>query len=82
MLEKFDQTAIVIVEITEEGKAIETQYVTIGVVGKNINQNEIKEDALNYVNTTGKKEVKATFFADNGQYKTFIDTNLANFAKK
>lgn len=82
MLEKFDQTAIVIVEITEEGKAIETQYVTIGVVGKNIDKCEIGIDALNYVNATGKKKVKEIIIANNEQYRTFLETNFASFVKK
>lgn len=82
MLEKFNQTAIIIIEITNEGKAPETRYVTIGVIGENSDKNELGKEALNYINTNGKKEVKEVIIADGDKYKEFIETNLANFANK
>ena len=48
-MEKFNQTAIVIVEINEKGKAPKTRYVTIGIIGESLDTTELGVDALKYV---------------------------------
>lgn len=80
MINKFDQTAIVIVEVTEEGKSPDLKYVTIGNIGRNATDAEFAEEALNYIKSAGKKEVKAVVFANNEQYRIFIENNIHNLA--
>ncbi len=79
MIPHFNQTAIVIVEVTEKDKSPDIKYVTIGINGGNVTKAEIAEDALNYIKSDGKKEVKEVFLANNESYRTFIEKNLTDY---
>lgn len=73
-MDNFNQTAIVIVEINEEGKAPETRYVTIGIIGECADSTELGIDALAYLeSTTGIKTIKEIIVADSDKYKLFIE---------
>ncbi len=57
-IKQFDSTAIVVVEINNEGKAPETKYITIGTIGKTTEE-ELGKDALSYLKEEkGKKRGK------------------------
>lgn len=73
MLDTFNQTAVVIVEVTEKGKRPELKYVTIGNIGKSATEEEFAKDALDYIKCDGTMEVKAVVFADSEKYRTFIE---------
>lgn len=76
-MNSFNQTAIVIVEINEEGKAPETRYVTIGIAGEHIDTTALGIDALEYLkSTTGIKTVKEIIVADSDKYKLFIEQSF------
>ena len=75
-MERFNQTSIVIVEITPENKAPEIQYVTIGSMGKKTSDLELAKEALKYVTVKGLKEVKQIIVADSDDYKHFLERNV------
>lgn len=78
MIDKFNQTAVVIVEVTEKGKRPELKYVTIGNIGKNATEAEFAKDALDYIKCDGTMEVKEVVFADSEKYRTFIEDSMLN----
>lgn len=75
------QTAIVIIEIARNDAPPEIQYITMGIVGRISSEEEIANDALNYLNTTtGIKTVKQVIIANNEQYRAFLANNIQDFA--
>ena len=76
-MEKFNHTAIVIVEINEKEKAPETRYVTIGIIGESLDTTELGVDALKYLSSiTGTKTVKDVLVADSDRYQEFLEQSI------
>ena len=80
---KFNQTAIVIVEINEKGKALETRYVTIGIIGKCLDTTELGIEALEYLKSiNGIKTVKDIIVADSDKYQEFLEHSIKSGLNK
>lgn len=78
-IKQFDSTAIVVVEINNEGKAPETKYITIGTIGKTTEE-ELGKDALSYLKEEkGKKEVKKIFYADSEKYRKYLENAIKEY---
>ena len=75
-MEKFNQAAIVAIEIQEEGKVPKTQYVTIGGMGSSMEQNELEELALYEVKSVGTRTLKEIIKVDPEEYQEFIEHYL------
>ena len=74
---EFDKTAIVIVEVQEDNKAPLLKYITIGILGS-ASEETIRNDALNYVDTAGKKTIRAVLLGDGREYMEYINNAIKN----
>lgn len=82
-MEKFNQTAVVIVEINEKEKAPETRYVTIGIMGKCLDATELGIEALEYLKSiNGIKTVKDIIVADSDKYQEFLEHSIKSGLQK
>lgn len=82
MRQKFSQTAIVIIKITRQNNSEEIKYVTIGNIGRELSESELKEEALSYLaDEQGSKAVVSVMSANSEQYRQFLENNIVNFAR-
>ena len=80
-MNKFDKTAIVIIDTQKGDSAHETHYVTFGVLG-NTSKEELEEEALRFINIDAKKSIRQILVCDSEKYRKYLESELADFVQE